>query len=325
MPDEVLTVWNYGDRLFVRSLLYIIKPMFKHIISRQCFHLKGPSGVGDALSLTQKALDKGGFRYFMRLDIKGYYASIDRKILLSQVQQHFNDPRMLNYLEQVIKIPTLENGAIHTPTKGIARRSSLSPFFGALYLSPLDRAFENAQGVFCVRYMDDLVILAKTRKQFCRAKKRLQKILVMLKLQLSKRKTKMGKLTEGFHFLGVDFKVNVENSAEVIAGDSVVKDVSAQTKTSKNQVSVTLHARSAMRALDKVVCMQEDVVHPTKVQDYLSRWASWWSRRLKPITRTECLLHWVSRAKVKEPSLAWLGSGLLLPQLNEAQVSQAHH
>ena len=32
-------------------------------------------------------------------------------------------------------------------------RSSLSPFFGALYLKPLDEAFSNRDNVFYVRYM----------------------------------------------------------------------------------------------------------------------------------------------------------------------------
>lgn len=127
MPDEAITVWSYADRLFVRGLLYLIKPVFKHVISPQCFHLKGPSGVKQALDLTKKALGQNGrFRYFMRLDIKSYYASIDRKILFNQVTAHFKDPRVLGYLEQIIHIPTQKNGAIHTQRLGIPRRSSIA-------------------------------------------------------------------------------------------------------------------------------------------------------------------------------------------------------
>ena len=172
--EESVVVWTYVDRLFVRALLVLIKPLFKYIISPRCLHMKGPTGVKDALSLTKKAFDNGSFRYFMRLDIKSYYASIDRKILTEQTKSCFNDPRVLNYLDQIINIPIIEHGAIHIPRLGIHRRSSMSPFLGALYLSSLDRAFENLQGVWYLRYMDDILILTQTKKQFCKAKRKVQ-------------------------------------------------------------------------------------------------------------------------------------------------------
>ena len=112
IKGEIAIVWTYTDRLFVKALLTLIKPFFKHLISPHCFHLKGPSGVQNALQLTQRALEKESFRYFMRIDIKGYYASIDRKILTQQTQEHFKDPRVLHYLDQIINIPIIRDAVI---------------------------------------------------------------------------------------------------------------------------------------------------------------------------------------------------------------------
>jgi hypothetical protein len=187
--ENPVVVWCYQDRLFVKALLFLIKSTFTHIISPQCLHLSGPSGVKKALDLTHKALDSGKFRYFMRIDIQGFYASIDRKLLFQQVQQHFHDPRILNYFEQIIHIPILKDGAIHIPEKGIHRRSGLSPFFGALYLSPLDQALEALPGVWFVRYMDDVLVLCRTKRQFCQAKKCLQAVLKTLQLTCAPSKT----------------------------------------------------------------------------------------------------------------------------------------
>ena len=294
-------------------MLFLIKPLFKHIISPRCLHLKGPSGVKDALNLTKKAFNKGSFRYFMRIDIKGYYASIDRKILTEQMKSCFNDPRVLNYLDQIINIPIIEHGAIHIPRLGIHRRSSMSPFLGALYLSPLDKAFENLQGVWYLRYMDDILILTRTKKQFCKAKRKVQRILTKLKLRQSRRKTKMGPLTEGFHFLGINFKVNLESSAK----EASVMDIAAQTQCPQSHVNITLHERCCVRAMDRVTVMEEDVVHPMKVQRYLSKWATWWSRTASDISRRECLKHWAIRAQIRRPELTWLAVGLLRPLLFE--------
>jgi len=304
MPDETMLVWQYADRLMVRLLLQIIKPVFQYIISDKCFHLKGPNGVKEAISWVEKGLSLDSYRYFLRIDIKSYYASIDREILTKQISSTFNDPRLINYLSDTVNIPVLNNAAITLPSTGIARRNSLSPFYGALYLSPVDKYFEKIKGIFYVRYMDDFVILTKTKKQFCRAKKQLKKILNSLKLKYSRKKTKMGILTKGFHFLGVNFKISAPAKAEQ-------KQAVTQIQLEKTNVGVSLHPRSAFRALDKVIDMKADSAHNAdKIQLYLSRWATWWSLTSPLILRKDCLLLWIEKARVCKPGLAWLGTGL---------------
>ncbi len=323
IKGESGVVWTFKDRLFVKALLSIIKPLFKHIISPSCFHIKGPSGVPLVLDLTQKALEKGTFRYFIRADIKGYYASIDRKILSEQTKELFNDFRVLNYLDQIIHIPIIENAAITNPTTGIHRRSSLSPFLSALYLSPLDKVFENRSDVFYARYCDDIIVLTKTKKQFVKAKRQLREILKKLKLQYSRRKTKMGLLTKGFHFLGINFsKVNQEFSTLSVNTEKqdnpIVKAAGAQTQQLLQfHVNITLHERCCVRAMNRIENMKADFVHPKQIQIYLSRWATWWCRSapVMSVSKAVCIQRWIERAAVKKPELAWMGVALLRPLL----------
>ena len=112
-----------------------MKPVFKHIISPACVHLNGVrAGVQQAIQRAESALKTGEYRYAIRYDIKGYYASISHEILQEQLKAHFNDPRLLKYLNLIITTGVEFNGDIIFPEKGIPIRSSLSPFFGALYL-----------------------------------------------------------------------------------------------------------------------------------------------------------------------------------------------
>ena len=158
--------------------------------------------------------------------------------------------------------------------------------------------------------MDDLIILTKTKRQFCKAKKRLQKILHSLKLKVSRTKTKMGVLTRVFHFLGVNFKINkVSLPKETSITRAVAQTQQAQFQEEK--VSITLHERSCVRAMDKIRIKKADSEPPENVQRYLSNWASWWYRTASPILRSDCLILWVKRALRIDPSLAWLGTGLL--------------
>jgi hypothetical protein len=219
--DEVVTLWNCEDRLILFLLSKIIKSTFKCILSPLCFSAQGISGVKSALSAVVSAFKARNFKYVIRLDIKSYYASVDHKVLLQQLNLAFKDQRLLKYLRDVVTIGIDNNAVLSLPTKGIPRRSSLSPFFGALYLTPLDRAFESRKGIFYARYMDDIVILLETKSQFVRAKKRVKKELASLKLKMSPHKTKMGKL-DTFHFLGVNFTLP-ENMLEM-RGNEQSKD-----------------------------------------------------------------------------------------------------
>ena len=147
-------------------------------------------------------------------------------------------------------------------------------------------------GVYA-RYRDDSIILTKTKRDFRKARKTLFSVLDTLKLKLSSSKTWMGKLTHGFHFLGVRFEV-------------------PRSLQRKSQVSIMIHSRSCARALTKVNALSSNAVHPAKIQRYLVRWAAWWSVTVRQLRVFECLAAWIIHSHEKESPYEWIGRGLLL-------------
>jgi len=126
--DSVARIWCYLDRLIMHLIYKKIRPTFKHIISPLCRHLEGPSAIRGMTKQIKAALDSDRFNYVMRLDIKSYYASVNHRILLKQIDANFNDPIILKYLHDIITIPIDYGGNIFLPTDGIPRQSILSPF-----------------------------------------------------------------------------------------------------------------------------------------------------------------------------------------------------
>jgi len=106
--------------------------------------------------------------------------------------------------EQIIKNPIETPRGYKNTVTGIALRGPLSQFFGAIYLKPLDDAFDTMDVTY-IRYMDDIVILCKTKRQLARCRRRLMNILQERKLKLSRKKTRMGPISTGFHFCGIDY------------------------------------------------------------------------------------------------------------------------
>ena len=70
--------------------------------------------------------------------------------------------------------------------------------------APMDDAF-NSMDVTYLRYQDDLLILCRTKRQLQRCKQRMMAVLKERSLRLSRKKTRIGHIELGFHFLGIHY------------------------------------------------------------------------------------------------------------------------
>jgi RNA-directed DNA polymerase len=99
----------------------------------------------------------------MKTDVKGYYESIDHTILLKQFDKDIADPFIWRLLVQFVKRTVERGGTFKSIRRGISRGCPLSPVIAAYYLEGLDEQMEGDARYFYRRYMDDIIVLAKTR------------------------------------------------------------------------------------------------------------------------------------------------------------------
>ncbi len=165
----------------------------------------GRGGVKGALRCIHSQLSK--YQYAARLDIKSYYSSINHDILMRLLKNYNLSTDLLDIVEQYLEIPERYN----TGT-GIVAGGALSPLLGAVYLSPLDKAMEKLclkKKIYYIRYMDDIVVLAKSRWDLKRSLKALYRCVTQLKLTLhTDKKRFIGRIDKGFSFPGYFFKPN---------------------------------------------------------------------------------------------------------------------
>jgi retron-type reverse transcriptase len=204
-PDEMIDQLHLSDRVLQHILLQQLKPTFGFVMSPRCYHLAGPSGVKRATSAVKAALEEKKPLYIIRADVKSYYKSISHRLLLQDIRSHYHDPKLHAMFERIITNPIETPKGYKNPNTGIALRGPLSQFFSALYLKPLDDAFANSLNVAYFRYQDDILILCQTLRSLNRCKQRLMKILDARQLRLSGKKTRIGHIHQGFHFLGVHY------------------------------------------------------------------------------------------------------------------------
>jgi len=80
--------------------------------------------------------------------------------------------------------------------------SPLSPILGAFFLTELDDAL-GSLGLFYVRYMDDILVLAPTRWKLRHAVKVVNQGLASLRLEKHPEKTLIGRIESGFAFWAI--------------------------------------------------------------------------------------------------------------------------
>ena len=84
---------------------------------------------------------------------------------------------------------------------------------GAFYLRELDERMEPL-GLYYIRFMDDILVLAPTRWKLKAAVRVLNQTLAELKLEKHPDKTFIGKIEKGFDFLGYHFSPDGLSIAE---------------------------------------------------------------------------------------------------------------
>jgi len=197
---EVIHLWGSQDVLVMKLMSSTLQTMLP--LSPRCTHVKGHCGLKQSIADVQKHL--GEYKYACKTDVKSYYESIDQYRLMEMINDTVRDMDLRYYLHQIMHRCVEFGGEFRDIDDGISRGCPISPLLGALYLSSLDEHFTN-KDVYYIRYMDDILILSKTRWQNRKAIKPLNQIIAKLKVEKHPDKIFIGKIEKGFDFLGYHF------------------------------------------------------------------------------------------------------------------------
>ncbi|MFV9066064.1 reverse transcriptase domain-containing protein [Serratia fonticola] len=171
----------------------------------RCAHVKGHGGGRQSVREVGHALNLGEYAFVYRTDIRGYYRHIRKAQVLSQVQHCIGDSVLVGLISQYVYYSVEDAGEFHTPEHGICRGCALSPLIGASLLHHVDAYFAAQEGTFYARYMDDFVLLTRSRWQLRRSVKRLHEFYNLDGFETHPDKTQLGRIEHGFDWLGVWF------------------------------------------------------------------------------------------------------------------------
>jgi len=195
---EEIDLWSARDALVLKSLALVLARRLP--LSPRCAHLKGHGGSKGTLREALSHLDDN--RFVLRTDIRFYYASIEHDLLLDRLAGCIQGRRVLNLMAQYLKHCAECSGPFWDYQTGVALGCSLSPLIGAFFLRDLDLALERL-GLFFIRFMDDVLVLAPARWKLRHAVQVLNRTLAALHLEKHPAKTFIGWIDKGFEFWAI--------------------------------------------------------------------------------------------------------------------------
>ena len=206
-PERTSFLWQAQDVLVLKSLTLYLEEQLRPVLDDCIYHLAGKDGTkkGAKAAIWEVCQAVPHYRFVLRTDVKGYYASIQHDLLMEQLAQYIDDPAVLCLCHNFLRHTVSDDGRLYDLCKGISLGCPLSPLLGALFLKPLDDAMQQ-RDVFYLRYMDDWVVMAPTRWKLRRAIAVMNPCLEALQLEKHPDKTSMGLTSRGFDFLGYHFR-----------------------------------------------------------------------------------------------------------------------
>lgn len=232
--DRIVHTWivdSFLKKYFMSSFIY-------H--SYACIEGKG---MHRAALYVQECMQHAKYKwkeyYILKMDVSKYFHSINRNILYSILEKKIEDEKVKWILKEIIY------SGEQTDT-GIQIGNYTSQIFANIYLNEVDQFIKHELKIrYYARYLDDSIIIVKTKEEAKRALEEITKFLrEKLKLELNS-KTQIFKSKQGVNFCG--YKINEYRMKLRDRGKRALKN---KIKKLKNEIkNGTMTSKEAKRYL----------------------------------------------------------------------------
>lgn len=207
---EIFTIWDktkereiyklpyYPDRIVQWAIMQVVSPILLKNLTIDTFSAIPNRGIHFGLNRVKKALkDRENTKYCLKFDIKHFYPSINHSVMKNKYRRIFKDNDLLLLLDEIVDSVEI------TKDTGLPIGNYLSQWLANFYLSSLDHWLkENKQCKYLFRYMDDVVILAKTKEELHYLLGEIKEQLLNIKLELKGNYQIFPTNIRGIDFLG---------------------------------------------------------------------------------------------------------------------------
>ena len=188
------------DRTIQQAMAQQMIPIFEPLFSDGSFGYRPGRSAKDAI-LKVKEYAEQGYTQAVCLDLSKYFDTLNHTILVNLLRKEIKDERVIQMVKRYLRSGVMENGVVVDTEEGSPQGGNLSPLLANVYLNE----FDQKRGVPCIRYADDIVLLAKSERAAKRLLETSTKYLEeTLKLKVNQEKSRVVSVfaIRNFKYLG---------------------------------------------------------------------------------------------------------------------------
>jgi retron-type reverse transcriptase len=176
--ERLICASAFHERVLHHALMNVCHDTFERYQIFDSYACRIEKGTFAALDRAKHYHRK--YRWYLKLDVRKYFDSIDHEILKDRLQHRFKEEKLLSIFGKIIDSYSAATG------KGLPIGNLTSQYFANHYLAFSDRYLKEILRVPAyVRYMDDIALWANNKEQLLATGKNLENFIAnQLKLEL---------------------------------------------------------------------------------------------------------------------------------------------
>lgn len=191
------------DRVVQQALLDILSPIFDPEFHPSSYGYRPGRSCHQAISKASMFMRKYELDWVVDMDLSKCFDTLKHEFLLAQIRRKIADGSVLNLIQLFLESGVMTDMGLEKTMEGSPQGGVISPLLANIYLDYFDQ-WSRKQGYRIVRYADDILVFAGSRRA---ADRRLEQVVKILEgemgLKVNKTKTHITSLSDGVAFLGV--------------------------------------------------------------------------------------------------------------------------
>lgn len=191
------------DRVIQQAIAQKLQPIFEPLFSDGSYGYRPKRSAQQAIRKVKEYAEQG-YTHAVEVDLSKYFDTLNHEMLMNLLRKQIHDKRVLELIKRYLKSGVMENGVVGKTEEGSPQGGPLSPLLANIYLNEYDQKMER-RGVKVIRYADDIVVLAKSKRAAQHLLESSRKLLEgKLKLTMNAQKSRTVSVLahKNFKFLG---------------------------------------------------------------------------------------------------------------------------
>jgi len=191
------------DRIVQQALLDILTPIYDPYFHPSSYGYRPGKGSHHAITKASNFMRKYELDWVVDMDLSKCFDTLKHDFLMRQIRKRVTDGSILNLISLFLKSGVMVGSEREETVEGSPQGGVISPLLANIYLDYFDQ-WSMSRGYRIVRYADDILIFAGSRKGAERRLKAATKVLEEeMGLVINQEKTSITSLKEGVSYLGV--------------------------------------------------------------------------------------------------------------------------